>query len=115
MPDVIRVVTMDLSYLSIARALPQLARVRFAEGADFVLLVKPMFELALDHAPHDAASLDEAVERACLGVESSGLGLRVVSTMKSPVAGARGAIELFVHARTGFLRSSSSRATVERP
>ena len=46
-PDPVDVITLDLSYLSLARALPQVERVQIAPGADRRGAVKPMFELAL--------------------------------------------------------------------
>jgi 23S rRNA (cytidine1920-2'-O)/16S rRNA (cytidine1409-2'-O)-methyltransferase len=47
----IEVVTMDLSHLSLAAAVPQLEAVRLAATADLVALVKPMFELGLAAPP----------------------------------------------------------------
>jgi TlyA family rRNA methyltransferase/putative hemolysin len=44
-PDRVDVVTMDLSYLPLHDAVPQLARLQLAEDADLVVLVKPTFEL----------------------------------------------------------------------
>ena len=51
-PEPVDVVTLDLSYLSVAGALPHLERLCFAPGADLVALVKPTFEL---HRPTLAA------------------------------------------------------------
>jgi len=96
-PEVIDVVTMDLSYLAIARAVPQLERLAFADGADLVALVKPMFELDRASAPVDDASIDLARARASAGLAASGWD--VVASIPSPVPGAGGARELFVHAR----------------
>ena len=84
-------VTLDLSYLSLADAVPQL---RF--GTELVALVKPMFELHLDHAPTDDRSLADAVERAVAGVEAAGWS--VAATMDSPVTGGKGAREALLHA-----------------
>ena len=89
--------TLDLSYLSLAMAVTQLNRVALAPDADLVALVKPMFELHLDHAPTDDASLAEAVTRARSGIESAGWS--VVANMESPVRGAKGAREALLHAR----------------
>jgi 23S rRNA (cytidine1920-2'-O)/16S rRNA (cytidine1409-2'-O)-methyltransferase len=96
-PDVVDIVTMDLSYLAIARAVPQLERLAFAERADLVALVKPMFELDLASAPVDDASIDRARARASAGLVASGWD--VIASLPSPVPGAGGARELFVHAR----------------
>ena len=96
-PDPIDVVTMDLSYLSIAAAVRQLGRVAFAPGVDLVALVKPMFELGLADAPLDDAALDAAFVHARVGVEAA--GWCVVAQAESPVRGARGAREGWLHAR----------------
>lgn len=96
-PDEISVVTVDVSYLSLSQAARQLARVRLIPGAELVGLVKPMFELRLARAPSDRDALDRALTRAVDGVTAA--GFTVVSTMDSPVTGAGGAPELFLHAR----------------
>lgn len=96
-PDVIDVATVDVSYLALRRAVGQLHAIRLAEGADLIGLVKPMFELALPEAPSDTAILDEALDKAVDGVMAS--GWTVVQTMDSPVTGAKGAPEMFLHAR----------------
>jgi 23S rRNA (cytidine1920-2'-O)/16S rRNA (cytidine1409-2'-O)-methyltransferase len=96
-PEVIGVITMDLSYLSLAFAVPQLDRIAIADDADLVVLVKPMFELGLPALPEEGVLLEKAVVRAIQGVE---LGRwKVLGQMESPVRGAGGAIEFFLHAR----------------
>jgi 23S rRNA (cytidine1920-2'-O)/16S rRNA (cytidine1409-2'-O)-methyltransferase len=96
-PEVIELVTIDVSYLSLSDAVAQLARLRFVPGADLVGLVKPMFELRLSAAPTDVRSLDRAIADAVDGV--TGAGWDVVGSIRSPVTGAKGAVEGFVHAR----------------
>jgi 23S rRNA (cytidine1920-2'-O)/16S rRNA (cytidine1409-2'-O)-methyltransferase len=96
-PDSVDVVTFDLSYLSVARAAPQLRAVEIARRADLVALVKPMFELGLPAPPEGSARLQAAVDRAARGLERA--GWCVLGTVRSPVAGSRGAVEFFVHAR----------------
>jgi len=96
-PDAIDVVTLDLSYLALAAAVGQLERIAFAAHADLIALVKPMFELRLARPPTDRAALDEAVARAARGVAAA--GWEVVAHADSPLLGARGARELFLHAR----------------
>jgi 23S rRNA (cytidine1920-2'-O)/16S rRNA (cytidine1409-2'-O)-methyltransferase len=97
-PEAVEVVTVDLSYLSITRALPQLARIAITPGADLVALVKPMFELGLDRPPlSNDETLQAAVDAARHGVETA--GWQLLGDMESPIRGARGAVEFFVHAR----------------
>ena len=89
--------TVDVSYLSLADAAPQLENVRIAPDADLVALVKPMFELGLAAPPADQARLAEALNQAVAGVERA--GWTVVATLPSRVTGARGAREHLLHAR----------------
>jgi 23S rRNA (cytidine1920-2'-O)/16S rRNA (cytidine1409-2'-O)-methyltransferase len=96
-PDVIEVVTIDVSYLALAAAVAQLDRIAIAPDADLIGLVKPMFELRLATAPTDPARVDEATERAAVGISAA--GWEVIGTMPSPVLGGRGAVEALVHAR----------------
>ncbi|MBJ7600942.1 MAG: TlyA family rRNA (cytidine-2'-O)-methyltransferase [Candidatus Nephthysia bennettiae] len=98
-PEGIELVTMDLSNLAVARAVPQVEGSLLAARTDLVALVKPMFELGLSRLPTSEGQLEEAVERAASGTAAA--GWRVVDRMRSPVLGARGAVEFFVHARRG--------------
>jgi 23S rRNA (cytidine1920-2'-O)/16S rRNA (cytidine1409-2'-O)-methyltransferase len=99
-PEPVEIVTADLSFVSLARALPQIDGAILAAGAELVALVKPMFELGLPRPPESSAQLDEAVQRAVAGTELA--GWRVLASMRSPVLGGRGAVEFFVHgARPG--------------
>ena len=95
-PEAVEVITVDLSYLSLARAAGQLEVLEIAADADLVALVKPMFELGLPQPPTDPVDLKEAVVRARRGVE--GAGWAVEDCIESPVRGARGAVELLLHA-----------------
>jgi 23S rRNA (cytidine1920-2'-O)/16S rRNA (cytidine1409-2'-O)-methyltransferase len=101
-PDPIDVVTADLSYLSLAEALPQLrGRIVFRADADLVALVKPQFELGLRRPPTDPRLLAEALARAVAGVADAGWS--VTGTIESPVRGARGAVEFLLHAARGVV------------
>ena len=96
-PEVIDVITMDLSYLSLASAVPQLDRIAIADDADLVVLVKPMFELGLPALPEEGVLLKRAVVQAIQGIELD--RWKVLAQMESPVRGAGGAIEFFLRAR----------------
>ena len=97
-PCTVDVVTADLSYVSLAVAIPQLeGRVAFQPDATLLALVKPQFELARAEAPTARDALDEAARRAADGIASA--GWEVVGTADSPVRGAGGAAELLLHAR----------------
>jgi 23S rRNA (cytidine1920-2'-O)/16S rRNA (cytidine1409-2'-O)-methyltransferase len=90
-------VTMDLSYLSVADAVPQIETLSFAPDADLIALVKPMFELGLESPPEDDPSLRRALDLAVDGVQR--LPWHVAGTMPSPVTGSKGAREWLLHAR----------------
>jgi 23S rRNA (cytidine1920-2'-O)/16S rRNA (cytidine1409-2'-O)-methyltransferase len=96
----IEVITLDVSYLSVSDAVPQMEAVRISPTADLVALVKPMFELGLAEPPTDDRTLIRAVELARRGIERHGRWC-VVAAMPSPVTGARGAREWLLHARRG--------------
>jgi 23S rRNA (cytidine1920-2'-O)/16S rRNA (cytidine1409-2'-O)-methyltransferase len=95
-PEPIELITLDLSYLSLASAVRYLSRVRLAQGATLLALVKPMFELGLAQPPADDARLEEARRLAERGIGEA--GWRIASSIRSPVKGARGATEFWVHA-----------------
>lgn len=96
-PEPVEILTLDLSYLPLAKAVPQLAPVGFAGGCRMLALVKPQYELGLGAAPADASTLRAAVASASSGI--AGAGWVVCGSIRSRPAGARGAIEFFVHAR----------------
>ena len=97
-PAPVEVVTADLSYVSLRSALPQLD-VEVASGADLLAVVKPQFELGRGASPADEVSLTAAGRGAEEGARAAGWSPRAV--VESPVSGARGAVELFLHARRG--------------
>ena len=63
----IELMTIDVSYVSLATALPQLERLTFAPDAELVALVKPMFELGL--AAPDEARRFEALAHAVNAID----------------------------------------------
>jgi 23S rRNA (cytidine1920-2'-O)/16S rRNA (cytidine1409-2'-O)-methyltransferase len=108
-PDEVALVTLDLSYLSVSAAVPQLDNVKLSPDAGLVALVKPMFELRLPAPPDDELTLEKALEVAVTGVSRAGWS--DVATEPSPILGAKGAREFFLHARRG----ASTRPEVRPP
>jgi 23S rRNA (cytidine1920-2'-O)/16S rRNA (cytidine1409-2'-O)-methyltransferase len=98
-PDALDLVSLDVGYLALASAVPQLtARLAFVPGAQLVGLVKPKDELGLGTLPEDSgAAVEDAIARASAGIAAA--GWEVVATMPSPVTGSRGAVEAFLYAR----------------
>lgn len=95
-------VVADLSFISLTLVVPALVGVA-RPGAHLVLLVKPQFEVGRREAsrgrgvitdPELHAQACEAVERALVAA-----GAEVLGRIASPVAGADGNREFFVHAR----------------
>jgi len=96
-PDRLDVVTLDVSYLPLRAAVPQLERVAMSAHADAIALVKPQFELGLGRRPRAPAELRDAVQRARGAFEDGRWSVRAL--VRSPVTGARGAIEFLLHAQ----------------
>lgn len=90
-PERIELVTLDLSYLPLADAVPQLDRVDVV--GDLIALVKPQFELRLAAPPADPRP---ALDAAVAGIERAGWHVR--DTIESPVRGAHGSVEYLVFA-----------------
>lgn len=95
--DAIGVVSIDLSYLALRVAVPQLKPLVFQPGADAIALVKPQFELGLPRPPETPAQLERAVGGAVHAFRSN--GWRVDGVIESPVRGAGGSVEFLLHAR----------------
>jgi 23S rRNA (cytidine1920-2'-O)/16S rRNA (cytidine1409-2'-O)-methyltransferase len=87
-PEPVGVVTIDVSYLSIAAAVPQLAVLHLAPGADLIALVKPVYELGLATLPEDRHVIATAVRHAADGVSTAGWVVK--ASERSPVRGTRG-------------------------
>jgi 23S rRNA (cytidine1920-2'-O)/16S rRNA (cytidine1409-2'-O)-methyltransferase len=93
-------ITMDLSYLAIADAIGQVDRQMLAPAAQLITLVKPTFELhaaALADQPQQVAAAAEAATRA---LEEH--RWRVLGQQPSPILGAKGAVEILLHAASGM-------------
>jgi 23S rRNA (cytidine1920-2'-O)/16S rRNA (cytidine1409-2'-O)-methyltransferase len=96
-PEIIEVITIDISYLALAEAATQLEAVAVGPGADLIALVKPMYELRLAAPPTDPRQLGQAVELAATAFERSGWWSP--RSMQSPIPGRRGALEFLLHLR----------------
>jgi 23S rRNA (cytidine1920-2'-O)/16S rRNA (cytidine1409-2'-O)-methyltransferase len=93
----------DLSFISLTLVLPALVA-SAAEDADFVLLVKPQFEVGKGRVGAGGVVRDpglraEAVTSVCEA--AAGLGLGVQGVTASPLPGPAGNVEYFVWLRRG--------------
>ncbi|MDE3135382.1 MAG: TlyA family RNA methyltransferase [Acidobacteriota bacterium] len=94
-------VTVDLSFISVTKALPALVPLA-KPGADFLILVKPQFELERGEVGRggivrDPALRERAVEKVRAAAEA--LGLEILGVHPSRITGAEGNQEYFLHAR----------------
>jgi 23S rRNA (cytidine1920-2'-O)/16S rRNA (cytidine1409-2'-O)-methyltransferase len=95
------IVTMDLSFISLRQVLPAIVPL-LAPGADLVTLVKPQFEAGRDEVGKGGVVRDPAVHAQVLDAVTNAavaLGLTRVAATDSPIPGAEGNREFFLHFR----------------
>jgi 23S rRNA (cytidine1920-2'-O)/16S rRNA (cytidine1409-2'-O)-methyltransferase len=95
-------VVADLSFISLTLVLPALVRCA-APDADFVLMVKPQFEVGKDQIGGGVVR-DPALRAAAVGAvaeAAAGLGLGVAGVSASPLPGPSGNVEYFLWLRRG--------------
>jgi 23S rRNA (cytidine1920-2'-O)/16S rRNA (cytidine1409-2'-O)-methyltransferase len=95
-------VVADLSFISLTMVLPALAACA-ADGADFLLMVKPQFEVGKDKAGSGVVRDPElrAAAVASVARAAAGLGLGVAGITASPLPGPSGNVEYFLWLRRG--------------
>ena len=96
-------VVADLSFISLTLVLPALVACA-APGADFVLLVKPQFEVGKDRVGpggvvREAAGRADAVRK--VAAAAAPLGLGALGVTASPLPGPAGNVEYFLWLRSG--------------
>jgi 23S rRNA (cytidine1920-2'-O)/16S rRNA (cytidine1409-2'-O)-methyltransferase len=97
------VVTADLSFISLALALPALAACA-APDADFLLLVKPQFEAGKGRVGAGGVVRDPQLRAQAVGgvaAAAAALGLGVAGVVASPLPGPSGNVEYFLWLRRG--------------
>jgi len=101
LPEMVNLVAADVSFISVTKILPAVAPLA-APGADFLILVKPQFELhRQDVGPGGIVRERELHQRAIESVRSAltELDLAAVGVKPSQLPGAEGNQEFFLHAR----------------
>ncbi len=100
----------DLSFISLRTVAPNLCALA-APDAEFVLLVKPQFEVGRARLGRGGIVRDPAVHAAVLGeviagLDESDLGVQLL--VPSPLRGAEGNIEFLAYARRGHASVTSA-------
>jgi 23S rRNA (cytidine1920-2'-O)/16S rRNA (cytidine1409-2'-O)-methyltransferase len=110
-------VTADLSFISVTRAIPVLVGEVARPGASVVILVKPQFEAGRVEASRGRGVIrDPEIHRRTLGEVSGALdaaGAVIMGVMPSPITGPAGNVEFLIHARTPTVPVTGGR--VARP
>ncbi len=100
-PEPADLVTMDVSFISVAKVLPAVVAAA-GPKAEYLILVKPQFELdrgdiGRGGIVREASLHERAIERVRAAAEAA--GLRVEGVRPSRLTGAEGNQEFFLHAR----------------
>lgn len=93
-------VTMDVSFISAGKVLPAVAPIA-APGADFLILVKPQFELERREVGKGGIVRDVALREKAVGrvtAAAAQCGLEILGARPSRLPGAEGNQEYFLHA-----------------
>ena len=113
-------VVADLSFISLATVLPALRAIATPQ-ADFVLMVKPQFEVGKGNVPQggvvrDSAKRAGAIESVAAAAYELGLGVRGLTA--SPLPGPQGNVEYFLWLAEGappLEPGAAGRAVAEGP
>jgi 23S rRNA (cytidine1920-2'-O)/16S rRNA (cytidine1409-2'-O)-methyltransferase len=100
-PESVTLVTTDVSFISVSKILPAIVPIA-AAAADFLVLIKPQFELEKSEIGkggivRDAALHQKAIDRVRQAALESGLD--IVAVQPSHLPGAEGNQEFFLHSR----------------
>ena len=101
LPHLVDIVTIDVAFISLAHIFPVLPPI-LTPGADVVALVKPQFEAGRADVGRGGIVSDPAVhERVLVEVTDAAAhsGLQRIAMTPSPIAGAAGNREFFLHLR----------------
>ena len=105
-PESVDLVTVDVSFISAGKVLPPCASVA-KDGACFLILVKPQFELGRKEIGPGGIVVDAALHEKAISIvqqAAATAGLEGLGLKNSQLAGAEGNQEYFLHARKNSLR-----------
>ena len=103
LPETPDLAVVDVSFISLRLVLPALAPL-LREGADIVALVKPQFEVGREDVGAGGIVRDPRLHRAAVlkvADTAARIGCRFLGGCASPITGAEGNREFFLHLRTG--------------
>ncbi len=98
-PDEIDLVTIDVSFISLVKAVPKVLEF-LKRGGEIIALIKPQFEVGKGEVDKggvikDEAKRSRAVEQVKGALEA--LGLETIGIIQSPVPGQKGNIEFLIY------------------
>ena len=99
--ELVDLVTMDVSFISVTKVLPAIVPIT-NPGTDFLVLIKPQFELEKQQVGKGGVVRDAALhEKAVANVTAAAaaLGLEIAGVRASHITGTEGNQEFFLHAR----------------
>jgi 23S rRNA (cytidine1920-2'-O)/16S rRNA (cytidine1409-2'-O)-methyltransferase len=105
-PESVDLVTVDVSFISAGKVLAPAAAVA-KQRADFLILVKPQFELSREEIGPGGIVTDAALHEKAISIvkrAATSAGLEYLGVQPSQLAGAEGNQEYFLHARKISLR-----------
>lgn len=100
-PEPVDMVVADVSFISVTKVVAPATAVA-KPGANFLILIKPQFELRREDVGPGGVIRDESLHRkAIASVEehAKSLGLQILGVVPSRLTGAEGNQEFFLHAR----------------
>lgn len=106
------IITIDVSFISL-RHIYQVLPPLLAPGADVVALVKPQFEAGREHVGKGGLVVDPSVHEAVVKrsqAEAAEAGLSTIACEPSPIEGASGNREFFLHLRLAQHLTDGGRA-----
>jgi len=101
LPEPVSLVVADVSFISVTKILPAVMACAVL-GAEFLVLIKPQFELRREDIGEGGIVADTALhQRAITSVQSAAesLGLASLGVKPSRLPGAEGNLEFFLHSR----------------
>jgi 23S rRNA (cytidine1920-2'-O)/16S rRNA (cytidine1409-2'-O)-methyltransferase len=100
-PEPAELVTADVSFISVCKIL-RAAMACAAPRADFLILIKPQFELRRADIPAGGVVTDSQLHEKAIAAVKTGAaaaGLEILKVLPSRLSGAEGNREFFLHAR----------------